>query len=369
MLFKIADLIVQMNPIYEPLKTQSKKYLIEGDFHVDIDIPDLTQYIHKYQYENPHLSIGECEYLITGAYFYSKLIEHDGILIHASAVVYQNKAYLFSAPSGTGKSTHTNLWVKYLEAFVLNDDKPAIRIKDSDFIVYGTPFTGKEDLGVNDKYPLGNIIFIEQSKQNWIKELSKKDSIKNIYRETVRPHNEIKVDCVLNFIEKLIEKVKIYQFGANISKEAVYTALHGLGLIGSIEYILETKGYIVTNVYGKSMLPLLKENENQTLIIKTNQFNLYDVVLFKSKDKLVLHRIIKKKNDFFYITGDNQYRLEKVHQSKILGVMIAYYKNDLKIDVSDKAYQAYVKKIIRTRFIRMIKIKLKNIFKNIFKKG
>src|SRR5690606_35512904 len=267
MLYKIADLIIQMNPQYEPLKSQSIPYLSSEHFHVDISIPDLTTYVEKYHHENTHLSIGECEYIIYGSYFYTKLIEFDAILLHASAVVYRNKAYLFSAPSGTGKSTHTSLWVKYLDAFILNDDKPAIRLINDEFWVYGTPFTGKTDTGINAKYKLGNILFLERStNKNQVSELTPKDSLKNFLRETVRPYEEDKMDKVLKLYEILNNKHPFKKISVDISKDAVFTSLYGLGLISGLEYTLQSKGFVVTNITGSSMLPLLMETKDQVMI-------------------------------------------------------------------------------------------------------
>ena len=92
---------------------------------------------------------------------------YNGCVLHSSSVVIDNEAYLFSAPSGTGKSTHASLWVKYLtekEPYILNDDNPAIRIINGNIYAYGTPFSGKHDISVNQKAKLQGICFLKQSK-------------------------------------------------------------------------------------------------------------------------------------------------------------------------------------------------------------
>ncbi|MBN3490433.1 hypothetical protein JV173_02775 [Acholeplasma equirhinis] len=358
MLYKIADLIVKMNPQYDPLTFQATQYLVSGDFDVDIDIPDLSEHVQKYQHENNHLTLGEAEYMIYGSYFYTKLIKFNGFFLHSSAVVYQDKAYLFSAPSGTGKSTHAALWATNLNAYILNDDKPAIRLINDKFIVYGTPFTGKTNTGVNKKVELGNIIFLERSLENYIHQISNEQSLKFFLRETIRPFKEENMELVLNLYQKLATKHPFYLLGCNVSIDALYTALHGLNLISSIEKTLLTKGFVVTNVYGRSMLPLLRENIDQVLIKKTDTYHIYDVVLFKSNDKLVLHRIIKIKGDTYYITGDNQYKLEHVYKNQIKGKMKAFYKEGKEIPVNDTEYLKYVKRITRTRLLRAIIRKL-----------
>ena len=75
------------------------------------------------------------------------------MLLHSSAVVVDGYAYLFSADSGTGKSTHTGLWKQHFgdRAYIINDDKPAIRKVDGEWYVFGTPWSGKTDTSVNPR--------------------------------------------------------------------------------------------------------------------------------------------------------------------------------------------------------------------------
>jgi hypothetical protein len=96
------------------------------------------------------------------------------VLMHASAAVYDGKAYLFHAKSGTGKSTHNRLWQQYIPgAEVLNDDHPILRIEDDGSIIaYGSPWSGKTPCYRNAEYPLAAMVRINQAPQNAIKKLS-----------------------------------------------------------------------------------------------------------------------------------------------------------------------------------------------------
>ena len=124
--------------------------------------PDITLDGTKEDYEKlrkqyPHLSIEECEYSCAGAEFYMKLLKHQGFMIHASAVEKEGKAYLFSAPSGTGKSTHAQLWRQTFKGEpirIINDDKPAVCLQNGVFYACGTPFSGKTDKNENRKAPI-----------------------------------------------------------------------------------------------------------------------------------------------------------------------------------------------------------------------
>ncbi len=229
MKYSFASLVIEMNIRYEPLKTQSIPYLIEEDKKADVVIPLMDEMINKYHELYPNLSIGECEYVLYGAYFYKELLKHDGILLHSSCVVKDNYAYLFSAPSGTGKSTHTSLWLEvFKDAKILNDDKPAIILKNDKIYACGTPFSGKTNLSINEAYEIKGIAFIERSKDNWINKMDQSKSIYSILNQTIRPEDEANMDLAINTIEKIVNKINIYQFGCNISYDAVYTSYEGM---------------------------------------------------------------------------------------------------------------------------------------------
>lgn len=99
---------------------------------------------------------------------------HQLLLIHASCVRYGQHAYPFIAESGTGKSTHTSLWLKHIEgAELLNDDNPIIRIMDDGTpMVYGSPWSGKTPCYRNVKAPLGAVVRIERAPANRIERQS-----------------------------------------------------------------------------------------------------------------------------------------------------------------------------------------------------
>ena len=97
----------------------------------------------------------------------------DTLLFHSSVVCRNGKAYMFLGPSGTGKSTHTRLWLKYIEgSSLLNDDNPVVRIGDDGKpVVYGSPWSGKTPCYLNEKYPLGGVVMLTQAPHNTIRQL------------------------------------------------------------------------------------------------------------------------------------------------------------------------------------------------------
>jgi len=142
-------------------------------------------------------------------------------MLHASGVVKDGYAYLFSADSGTGKSTHTRLWCEHIEgAYIINDDKPAIRKINNELFVYGTPFSGKEDLSVNERVKLGGICFLYRSEENVIEKISAEEAIVPVLRQTIHQLSEEKLDKFLKLLDDILSNVPVYKMGCNISRQA-----------------------------------------------------------------------------------------------------------------------------------------------------
>lgn len=222
--YKIAGITVEYDSFMEPLKGRSKKY------RVDNAVPEETFRIRRDEMidlkrrSDSTVDWGTCEYLLMGTRFYDALIDRDGMLLHASAVVLDGEAYLFSAPCGTGKSTHTSLWLDYFgkdRAYILNDDKPAIRCDTGKPVVYGTPFSGKNDIGENRCAPLKGICFLEQTEDNTISRLGDVKALASILNQTIRPTQTERMNKLLRTVEIILENTPVYKMGCNISEDAV----------------------------------------------------------------------------------------------------------------------------------------------------
>lgn len=104
--------------------------------------------------------------------FSQAVLREEGIGIHASAVAHKGKAYLFLGKSGTGKSTHARLWLQHIpDTELMNDDNPAIRIKEGTAYAYGTPWSGKTPCYRNVCYPIGGIARLRQAPHNRFRQL------------------------------------------------------------------------------------------------------------------------------------------------------------------------------------------------------
>lgn len=229
MIYNIAGVIVDMEPQYPRLKRQSEAYLYEGERPVQLIIRFPEGYLEERQAENPHLSLEDCEYIWMGSEFYNALPVFNGMLLHSSAVVYKGEAYLFSAPSGTGKSTHTQLWLKHFDgAYILNDDKPAIVLTDQGVYVCGTPFSGKTDLNVNTAVPLRGICALERGELNTIERIDTDEALFRIMNQTVRPYEEERMEKMLNVLDKVLTEVPMYLLHCNMDEEAAEVSYNGM---------------------------------------------------------------------------------------------------------------------------------------------
>lgn len=225
MRYNIAGIITEMTPRFDRLRTQSKDYLYDGDRETNIIIDIDNQTLDEYLADAHGLDYSGAEYLIAGAQYYSGLISFYGMMLHSSCVVYKDKAYLFSAPCGTGKSTHTQLWLKrFPGAYILNDDKPAVRITDKGIYAFGTPFSGKTELNVNKGVPIGGICVLERAEKNSIKKIDTNEAIFCLLSQTVRPNNENKMDKLLTVLEHILAKVPVYKLCCNMELEAAEVA-------------------------------------------------------------------------------------------------------------------------------------------------
>lgn len=221
--YKIADLYVAMDCETEPTKSRCRPYAVSA-----VETPDIvivgkqSEAAARAKEAQSDMTEAEWEYGVYGGYFYHDLIKFGGMMLHSSAVVVDGKAYLFSAHSGTGKSTHTSLWLKLFGecAYIINDDKPALRNIDGKFYVYGTPFSGKHDISRNTRVPLGGICFLSRAAENSICEMDKNDVIFNMMEQTVRRLSLPMMDKMLTTLDLLLKEVKVYKLECNMEDSA-----------------------------------------------------------------------------------------------------------------------------------------------------
>lgn len=154
-------------------------------------------------------------YVLWTAYGMAAL--HRGAVpVHTSAVVCDGKAVLCLGESGTGKSTHTRLWLENIEGTsLLNDDSPIVRVDGDEVRVYGSPWSGKTPCFRQEHYPIAGLLRLEQRKENTIRRLGVVEGFTAL-QPSCPPcfaHEERCLDLLVEFISNVIERVPVYRMG------------------------------------------------------------------------------------------------------------------------------------------------------------
>ncbi|MBQ6946677.1 MAG: hypothetical protein IJN42_01400 [Clostridia bacterium] len=219
---KIADLIVD---VPEALAWRCADYRFDGAGAADIEI--LEERYREELYADVGAPRDIVEYQESGRQFSYFLIKYDGIYLHASAVEYEGMAYLFSAPCGTGKSTHTKLWEQHFAgAQVFNDDKPALRRLEGKWYAYGTPWCGKDGINQNRKVPIAGICFLHQAPENRIRRLSNREAVAQILPQTMhRFKRRDRLEQMLTLLDQLVREIPVYDLECRPDKAAAELSL------------------------------------------------------------------------------------------------------------------------------------------------
>ncbi|MBR4720935.1 MAG: hypothetical protein IK057_04155 [Clostridia bacterium] len=213
------------------MKKQAAAYRIENGGKPDLTIYISDEFLEQKCKEIDGFDLGLCEYVYTGSVFYTGLLQFDGFMLHSSAVLMDGNAYLFSASSGVGKSTHTSLWQQAFgkdRAKILNDDKPAIRVEKDGIFAYGTPWSGKTDLNINVRANLAGICFLERGTENKIRRENGGAVLSKLLTQTVRPYDERDMDLLLKSVDTVLSKIPVYTMSCTISEEAAHMAYNAM---------------------------------------------------------------------------------------------------------------------------------------------
>ena len=213
--------------IIEPTEAYIRSVQIDFDHMYDIDG------LAKINYEEHFLENNAIHILVA-----DKLVEYNVLMLHGSALSMNGEGIIFTAKSGTGKSTHARLWCEVFGSKVqmINDDKPMIRVDEMK--AYGTPWDGKHHLSSNTSVPIKAIVKIERAKENRIEPISVKDAINLLMNQTYVSRDPDKNVQILDLYAKLIEKVSFYRLECNMELEAARVAWEKLiGPKDAFEYI------------------------------------------------------------------------------------------------------------------------------------
>ncbi len=221
--YQIANLIVSYEPKNADFARFLEPFACEGDREPDIALTytaDDIEAMHKRMVAGT--TIAEAESFGVANQFNKRIIRYGAMLVHSSALVLDGRAYLFSAASGVGKSTHTRLWLREYgdRVHIMNDDKPVVRIYDDSVIAHGTPFDGGSGIALNESYPLGAIIFIERGERNSVRIPQSREVIQLLYFQTAHMVGAQTAEAMLENFDRLIRRTQFYVLTCNMEPEA-----------------------------------------------------------------------------------------------------------------------------------------------------
>ncbi len=158
-----------------------------------------------------------------------QLPKWNRMLMHCSVLQYADSGYAFLGRSGTGKSTHTRLWLQNLTPTrVINGDKPILEYRDGEFIAYGTPWMGKEAWGCKASVALEGLCFLEQAKVNAVRKLTPQEVSARLFLQILIPADEECAALTLELADKIVTEVPCYLLQCDISTEAVKTSFEAM---------------------------------------------------------------------------------------------------------------------------------------------
>lgn len=220
-IFQFADVRAEIKAMYPLVYSLCAAYAAEepADFMIETQPGDIDYERFRADhagYEDPCLeTLAVCRKIA------EKMPGYDAFLFHGSAIAADREAYIFTAASGTGKSTHARLWRDLLKdrAVMINDDKPLIRVNpDGTAIVYGTPWDGKHHLSRNISSPLRAVCILEQSEENQIREIRREEAFPMLVQQTYRPADPNALRQTMTLLNRM--NVRFYRLSCNMEKSA-----------------------------------------------------------------------------------------------------------------------------------------------------
>lgn len=237
--YRIADTVFRICSIYDQVHRMCREYCSDElpELTVEISESDIAQerVFSEEQNRREHIPVlnhsdAYLETLAVHRKIAGLLLDRGILLFHGSAIAVDGEVYLFSAPSGTGKSTHTRLWRERFgeRAYMVNDDKPLLKVTDSGVLVYGTPWNGKHHLSRNVCVPLKALCFLERGEENRIAQITTAQALPMLLPQTHCPRGRREVIQVLDLLNGLVGQVKLYRLKCNMMPEAAEVSYQGM---------------------------------------------------------------------------------------------------------------------------------------------
>ena len=228
---RLADMCIEIRYRYPHTEKICRDYITDDDEPAILSVMATDEDIAEEERESIRLhgqafTPGYLESVCIYRNLCRKLPVYDVFFLHAAVISDGDGAYAFSAPSGTGKSTHILQWQKAFGDVitVVNGDKPLIRHVGGEWRAYGTPWCGKEGLNTNTSERLRGICFIERGTENVIERLDLSAAADRVMRQVIIPPEPDAAIAMLGMVDGMIKEIPVWLLRCNISTEAAKVA-------------------------------------------------------------------------------------------------------------------------------------------------
>lgn len=236
---RIAGHTAQVHTLFESTLEYCRPYLTceMPEFSITVTREDLQfeqeQRITEARQEGFRIRIAADPLLERAAIqrkFAEFLLDYDTLLFHGSAIAVDGMGYLFTARSGTGKSTHTRLWRETFgdRAIMVNDDKPFLQITEKGVWICGSPWSGKHGLDTNVAVPLKGICLLRRGSENRIRAAQPEEVIDMLRHACFHPLDDARLPRVHTLVDALAEQTKLWCMECNKDPQAALVAYEAM---------------------------------------------------------------------------------------------------------------------------------------------
>ena len=227
---EVAGLVTQVQPMFFSTREYCRPYLSERkpEFFIEITEEDLIRQqvlldqeadaegLRRRKFTEPFL-----ERTVIQEKIAEKLLERNTLLLHGSTVAVDGQAYLFTAPCGTGKSTHTRFWREVFRdrAVMVNDDKVFLQLRQEGVWAYGSPWTGKHGIGNNISAPLKGICFLRRGTENRIQKAEPQEWLPELIHQCFLPE-----DRYASLVQQLAQRIPLWEMSCTKDPQAAAIA-------------------------------------------------------------------------------------------------------------------------------------------------
>ena len=227
----LAGFKIVMEARYDFTMRQCREYITEfpmeeADFMISVSDESVSKEIMNGENVSPGYAESICLY----RELCLKLPQKDALLLHAAVIGDGSHAYAFTAPSGTGKSTHIRRWREAFgdSVFVINGDKPILRQIDGVWWAYGTPWCGKEGWQTNIGLPLHALCFLSRGTEDRICRISSGDVVPALMHQVLLPADVATLGATMRLLDHLVTRVPLYRLECTPTEHAAHISRAGI---------------------------------------------------------------------------------------------------------------------------------------------